>query len=69
MSFVAVEVDETSDATNKALTSVALRYVAKRQAACEVSEAFVGFDDVSDDRRASTCFFIMASWHTGTFSV
>lgn len=46
--FVAVEVDETTDVTNKAQVSVILRYVAKS----EVREAFLGFDDVSDDRRA-----------------
>lgn len=51
--FVAVEVDETTDATNKAQISVILRYVAKGETACEVREAFLGFDDVSDDRRAS----------------
>ena len=51
-SFVAVEVDETTDVTNKAQISVILRYVAKSEVACEVREAFWGFDDVSDDRRA-----------------
>lgn len=46
--FVAVEVDETTDVTNKAWTSVILRYAAKS----EVKEVFLGFDDVGDDRRA-----------------
>ncbi|XP_028677925.1 zinc finger MYM-type protein 1 isoform X1 [Erpetoichthys calabaricus] len=50
--FVAVQVDETTDVTNKAQISVILRYVAKSEVACEVKEAFLGFDDVSDDRRA-----------------
>lgn len=47
--FVAVEVDETTDITNKAQLSVILRYVS----GSEVKEAFLGFDDVSDDRRAT----------------
>ena len=51
--FVAVEVDETTDVTNKAQISVILRYVATGEVACEVKEAFLGFDDVSDDRRAA----------------
>uniref|UniRef100_A0A8C5QA54 TTF-type domain-containing protein n=1 Tax=Leptobrachium leishanense TaxID=445787 RepID=A0A8C5QA54_9ANUR len=50
--FVAVEVDETTDVTNKAQLSVIMRYVVKREVTCEVKEAFLGFDDVSD-RRAS----------------
>nr|XP_032833154.1 zinc finger MYM-type protein 1-like isoform X4 [Petromyzon marinus] len=50
--FVAVEVDETTDVTNKAQVSVILRYVAKSEVTCEVREAFLGFDDVSDDRQA-----------------
>ena len=50
--FVAVEVDETTVVTNKAQISVILRYVAKSELAFEVREAFLGFDDVSDDRRA-----------------
>ncbi|XP_036973754.1 zinc finger MYM-type protein 1 [Acanthopagrus latus] len=48
-SFVAVEVDETTDANNKAQISAVLRYV---NSDCEVKEAFLGFDDVSNDRRA-----------------
>lgn len=51
--FVAVEVDETTDVTNKAQISVILGYVATSEVACEVKEAFLGFDDVSDDRRAA----------------
>jgi len=31
--------------------------VAKSEVACEVKEAFLGFDDVSDDRRAAAVFF------------
>ena len=45
---VAVEEDETTDVTNKGQISVILCYVAK----CEVNEAFLGFDDVSDAKRA-----------------
>ncbi|KAF4075810.1 hypothetical protein AMELA_G00223020 [Ameiurus melas] len=51
--FVAVEVDETTDATDKAQISVTLRYVSISEEACGVREAFLGFDDVSNDRRAS----------------
>ena len=50
-SFVAVEVDETTDVTQKAQISVIFRYVC--EASYIVKEAFLGFDDVSDDRRAS----------------
>ncbi|XP_061775076.1 zinc finger MYM-type protein 1-like isoform X1 [Nerophis ophidion] len=50
--FVAVEVDETTDVTNQAQISVILRYVAKTEAGYLVREAFLGFDDVSNDRRA-----------------
>ena len=50
-SFVAVEVDKATDVTQKAQISVIFRY------ACVTSyivkEAIFGFDDVSDDRRAS----------------
>ena len=49
--FIAVEVDETTDVTKKAQISVVLRYVC--QTSYKVKEAFLGFDDVSDDRRAS----------------
>jgi len=31
--------------------------VAKSEVACEVKEAFLGLDDVSDDRRAAAVFF------------
>ncbi|XP_032067125.1 zinc finger MYM-type protein 1-like [Thamnophis elegans] len=50
--FVAVEVDETTDVTNQARISVILRYVAMADAKCEVKEAFLGFDDLSEDIRA-----------------
>ena len=50
-SFVAVEVDETTDATQKAQISVIFRYVC--EASYIVKEAFLGFDDVSDDKQAS----------------
>jgi len=38
---------------HKAQISVVLCYVAKSEVACEVKEAFLGFDDVSNDRRAA----------------
>lgn len=47
--FVSVQVDETTDITNKAQMSVILRYVSKNT----VKEAFLGFTDVSRDRRAA----------------
>lgn len=50
--FVAVQVDET-DITDKAYVSVILHYVAKSEVTCEVREAFLGFDDVGEDRSAS----------------
>ena len=50
-SFVAVEVDETTNVTRKAQISVIFGYVCK--ASYIVKKAFLGFDDVSDDRRAS----------------
>ena len=50
-SFVAAEVDETTDVTQKSQISVIFRYVC--EASYLVKEAFLGFDDVSDDRRAS----------------
>ena len=40
--FVAVEVDETTDITNKAQISVIVRYVAKSEFDCKVKEAFFG---------------------------
>ena len=51
-SFVAIEVDETTDVTQKAQIFVIFCYVC--EASYIVKEAFMGFDDVSDDRRAST---------------
>ena len=45
--FVAAEVDESTDVTNKA--QISCHYVAKSEVACEVKEAFLGFDDVSND--------------------
>ena len=50
-SFVAVEVDETTDVTQNTQISVIFRYVC--EASYIVKEAFLGFDNVSDDRRAS----------------
>lgn len=50
-SFVAIEVDETTDVTQKAQISMIFRYVC--ESSCKIKEAFLGFDDVSDDRRAS----------------
>ena len=50
-SFVALEVDETTDVTQKAQISIIFCYVC--EASYIVKEAFLGFDDVSDDRRAS----------------
>jgi len=35
--FVAAEIDETTDVTNKAQTSVILRYVAESEVVCEGS--------------------------------
>ena len=49
--FVAVEVDETKDVMQKAQISVVFRYIC--EGSYTVKEAFLGFDDVSDDRRAS----------------
>lgn len=50
--FVAVEVDETTDVTCQARISAIMRYVDMTGANCEVKEAFLGFADVSEDRRA-----------------
>ena len=33
-------------------------YVTQSEVACEVKEAFLGFDDVSNDRRATAIFFV-----------
>ena len=49
-SFVAVEVDDITDVTQKAQISVIFRYVNEKLH--KIKEAFLGFDDVSDDRRA-----------------
>ena len=49
--FVAVEVDETTDVTQKAQISVIFCFVCA--ASYIVKEAFLGFNEVSDDRRAS----------------
>ena len=49
--FVSAEVDEKTDITQKAQISVNFRYV--YEALYIVKKAFLGFDDVSDDRRAS----------------
>ena len=35
--------------------------MAKSEVACEVKEAFLGFDDVSNDRRAGATFFSCTS--------
>jgi len=51
--FVVAE-DESTDVTNKADLC---HYVAKSEVACEVKEAFLGFDDVSNDRRAAATYF------------
>ena len=50
-SFVAVEVDKTTDATQKDRISVIFRFVC--EASYIVKKVCLGFDDVSDDRRAS----------------
>ena len=49
-SFVAVIVDETTDVTQKAQISVIFWYVNEKSH--KIKKAFLGFDDVSDDRRA-----------------
>ena len=51
---VAAEVDESNDVTSKAQIC---HHVAKSKVACEVKGAFLGFDDVSNDRRAAAMFF------------
>ncbi|XP_061742423.1 uncharacterized protein LOC133542382 [Nerophis ophidion] len=48
--FVAVEVDQTTDATNQAQTSLVLRYVTAEGG---VKEAFLGFDHVGGEGRAA----------------
>ena len=51
--FVAAKVDESTDVTNKAQIC---HYVVS-EVVCEVKEAFLGFDDVSNDRQAAAIFF------------
>jgi len=51
--FVAAEVDESTDVTNKTKISVIMWLKARWL----VKAAFVGFDDVSKDRRAAATFF------------
>jgi len=53
--FVAAEVDESTDVTNKA--QISSHYVAKIEVTCKVKEAFLGFDDVNNDRRAAAIIF------------
>jgi len=54
--FVAAEVDESTDVTNKAHISVII------DVACEVKEAFLGFDYISNDRQAAAIFFSCPSF-------
>ncbi|XP_053567578.1 zinc finger protein 862-like [Bombina bombina] len=53
--FVAVEVDETTDVTDKAQISVILRYVAKS----ELKEAFLEFNEVSDRRAPAIANYVL----------
>jgi len=53
--FVASEVAESNRCHKQ--SSDLCHYVAKSEVACEVKEAFLGFDDVSNDRRAAAIFF------------
>lgn len=48
--FVAIEVDEKIDITNKAQISLILHHVSKGEVDWEVKEVFLGLDDVSNDR-------------------
>ncbi|XP_053567618.1 zinc finger MYM-type protein 1 [Bombina bombina] len=57
--FVAVEVDETTDVTNKAQISVILRYVAKRELTCEVKEVLLGFDEVVDRQTPAIAKYVL----------
>ena len=52
-SFVAVEVDETTDIMQKTQISVIFRYVPVCEASHIIKGAFLWFDDIIDDRRAS----------------
>ena len=51
--FVVAE-DESTDVTNKADLC---HYVAKSEVACETKQAFLRFDDVSNDRRVAATYF------------
>ncbi|XP_077380638.1 zinc finger MYM-type protein 1 [Festucalex cinctus] len=53
--FVAVEVDGTTDITNKTQISIILRYVS----GSEVKEAFLGFDDVNDRRATAVANYVL----------
>lgn len=55
--FVAVEVDKSTDITNEAQISGVLPHVL----GSEVKEAFWGFDDVSDDKRAAAITYYVLS--------
>ncbi|XP_053577418.1 zinc finger MYM-type protein 1 isoform X2 [Bombina bombina] len=57
--YVAVEVDETRDVAYDAQISVVLRYVVKSEGACEVKEAFLGFDEVSDRRAPAISNYVL----------
>ncbi|XP_053550665.1 zinc finger MYM-type protein 1-like isoform X2 [Bombina bombina] len=56
--FVAVEVDETTDVTNKCQISVILRYVMSSEGTFEVKEAFLGFDEVIDRRAPAIANYV-----------
>ena len=63
--FVAVEVDETTDFKQKARISVIFRYVC--EASYIVKKAFLGFDDVSDDRRAcAIAQYVLGNYKSST---
>ena len=63
--FVAVEVDETTDFKQKARISVIFRYVCG--ASYIVKKAFLGFDDVSDDRRAcAIAQYVLGNYKSST---
>ncbi|XP_053556369.1 zinc finger MYM-type protein 1 [Bombina bombina] len=59
--FVAVEVEETTDVTNKTQISVIVRYVAKSELNCEINvkEAFLGFDEVVDRRVPAIANYVL----------
>ncbi|XP_053556836.1 zinc finger MYM-type protein 1-like [Bombina bombina] len=56
--FVAIEVDETTDVTNKSQISVVFRYVTNNELTCEVKEAFLGFDEVIDRRATAIANYV-----------